>query len=605
MAYKSPSETSASSFSWIRGVNIAGWLLAERLVTPYLFALNSCHLQGEWCFYPQQISAPPTKSRQHKLCDMFFCKHHLIDVPKDEGTGTTQDFPFDEKSLLSSFANKALSKEYMTFHWENFITKEDVRFMAEEGGVQYVKVPIPHYAMNDILDEEPWIDGQWMYFVRFIGWARQYGIQVWIDLHISLGMQADAGKPLDVTSPEQSSSNHWMMSPAHVERSIKAIKDMAQAVMDDNLRDVVTGFGILNEPSSADCPVDHIKQYSDRALQAVREIMGHDTAVYMSDSLNAANWNDGWWTDPSLYSNTFIDSHYYQVFNQRERALSPKQHIAYTCSKFARETESCCYDPKNKRPSAGVSRIVGEWSAGFDTLPSDKLRKSMDAIRDPEIAKPLGMDRALSEERKAFLKNHVQAQMVAYESSNTGVSSGWFFWTLKTEGGAFAEWDFTRGVKEGWIQKILDNKTDSSSIYGSCQSIVGKTMDSMSIVEEFPDPKQVETTGDPFDDDYVVSHGKTRSWNKRDKDTTSSSTKKSSTWGTDNTSGRTEGSSTSMVENFLEEGEKEKPKEMHWFRFFAFCFLCYGVWNVFLKNHFGFGRQRWDYDTLHRGEFNL
>lgn len=69
----SPSSSSSSSSShsskssWIRGVNIGGWLLMERFITPYMFALNSCHLNGEFCFYPGQISAPPTTSPHHKV----------------------------------------------------------------------------------------------------------------------------------------------------------------------------------------------------------------------------------------------------------------------------------------------------------------------------------------------------------------------------------------------------------------------------------------------------------------------------------------------------------------------------------------------------------
>lgn len=567
-------------------------------MTPYLFALNSCQLQGDWCFYPNQLGALPTTNRQHKYCDMYACKPHLIDVEIDNtdgtGTHTLQDYPMDEKALLASFSNKALAKEYMTFHWENFITKEDVRFMAEEGGVRYVKVPIPFYAMNDIVDHEPWVDGQWMYFVRFVGWARQYGIQVWIDMHTTFGTQTAFDETSGESSPEDSMCDHWLNSPVNIARSLKAIEDMAQAVVDDNLQDVVTGFGILNEPSSADCPVQNIQKYSNNALEAVRQIMGYDTAVYMSDSFSAASWNDGWWTDPTVHNNTYIDSNYYHVFTQHERALSPKQHIAYTCSKLARETASCCYEdhPKNTKVSAGVSRIVGEWSAGYDILPSEMLQKSMDAIRDPNIAAPLLMDRTLSDERMAFLKNHVQAQMVAYESADTGASSGWFFWTLKMEGGAFAEWDFTRGVKEGWIPKIPDSETSSLSIFGSCKSIVSKTTDSMSIVQEFPDPTKVETIPGPsIDDDFVVSLGKSKNSNIRTNKFVSSSS-------------NTKKVESQKIENVLYElsSEDKTPRKRHWFQLFAFCFFGYGVWSVFLKNHYGFGRRRGAYDSLHQTE---
>lgn len=288
------SRTSEASSSWIRGVNIAGWLLAERLVTPYLFALNSCQLKGDWCFYPGQLSAPPSFHRENQYCDMYSCTPHLIDNPTNNGDGA-EDYPWDEQSLLASFPNKALATQYMSFHWENFITQEDVRCLAEEAGVEYVKIPIPHYAMNDILDDEPWIHGQWMYFVRFVGWARRYGIKVWIDLHTACGTQTGFDMTSGESMPEiQDCSNHWTNSPVKVERSLKAVKDMAQAVMDDNLRDVVTGFGIMNEPSAANCPVGQIKKYSNEALRVVREIMGYDTAVYMSDSFDAAAWNDGW-----------------------------------------------------------------------------------------------------------------------------------------------------------------------------------------------------------------------------------------------------------------------------------------------------------------------
>ncbi len=36
-------------------------------------------------------------------------------------------------------------------------------------------------------------------------------------------------------------------------------------------------------------------------------------------------------------------------------------------------------------------------------------------------------DRQISLERQAFLRNFVEAQMVTYESVDTGVSSGWFY----------------------------------------------------------------------------------------------------------------------------------------------------------------------------------
>jgi glucan 1,3-beta-glucosidase len=549
--------STSSKKTWIRGVNIGGWLLAERYITPYLFAVNTCQLNGDWCFYPGQLGAPPvTNKQEYGYCDLYHCQPHLVE--------DTFDYPTDEYTLLSSFPKKALAKEYMTFHWDNFVTKADVKAL-KEAGVTHVRVPVPHYMMGNILDDEPWVDGQWLFFVRFVGWARQYQIQVWLDLHTAPGSQNgfdNSGQLL----PDAPTCEHWISSAQNIERTLQAIRDMSQAVMDDNLRDTVTGFGILNEPW-ADCDVTKLKKFNNDALVAVRDIMGEDTAIYIGDTFNASNWNNGWWVDEDIYSNTYMDSHYYNVFAERERALSPRQHVAYTCSKLARETASCCYTdhPKNTKVSKGISRIVGEWSVAYDVLPVEMLNDIMKNIRTNGEA--LLFDRELSEGRQEFLHNLCKAQMVTYESTDTGVSSGWFYWTLKMEGGAFAEWDFLRGVKENWIPKFPESGVDSKSVYGSCEEIAKQTKDDMSIVEEFPDPNERDTwLGPPIDDDFVVSHT-TRSEEKNH----------------DMTATTSSAVATSVNTTTAAPSGKDEPK-WHWFRLLTLVLFAYGVWHVYLKD---------------------
>jgi glucan 1,3-beta-glucosidase len=67
------------------------------------------------------------------------------------------DYPTDEYTLLRSFPSRALAKEYMTFHWENFVTKADVKTL-HDAGVTHARVPVPHYMMNDIVEDEPWYE---------------------------------------------------------------------------------------------------------------------------------------------------------------------------------------------------------------------------------------------------------------------------------------------------------------------------------------------------------------------------------------------------------------------------------------------------------------
>ncbi len=163
---------------WIRGVNIGGWLVLERFIVPYFFALTTCHLSGDFHFYPGQIDAPATDSPMYKVMDkeaLSRCK-------------PVQPYPVDEYTLTSAFNSKEIAKAYMTVHWDNFVKRDDIRKL-KESGVTHIRVPLGHWIMGDIRDDEPWVDGGWPYFKRLVGWCREEGIEVWPDIHTAPGSQ--------------------------------------------------------------------------------------------------------------------------------------------------------------------------------------------------------------------------------------------------------------------------------------------------------------------------------------------------------------------------------------------------------------------------------
>ena len=306
----------------------------------------------------------------------------------------------------------------------------------------------------------------------------------------------------------------WSNNPEYIGRSLRIIETIAQAIHDDGIADVVTGFGLLNEPY-ADCIPSHYRHFVEEGMNIVRRILGPNTAVYVSDMFQANIFNDGhWWIDPKVYHNTYLDSHYYQVFDSTTRYLSPRQHIAYTCRNHERRTASCCYRDgphRNQSPSRGVARMIGEWSATVDILPSARINDVITGIVNTGTAPYI--DRQLSPERKEFLYNFIQAQMVTYEAADhPGLSNAWFYWTIKMEGGAFQEWDLLRGLQDGWFPNIVaDPDVSSESVYGSCYDIMWRTKDNHTLVlEEYPDPQYVPVETDPeniIDDDVVLSHG--------------------------------------------------------------------------------------------------
>jgi len=512
--------------SWIRGVNLGGLFLLERFITPYFFALTTCHLKGDFRFYPQQIDAPPNTSSLYKLLDP--------NATNDECIPLTP-YPVDEWTLAAAFEDKSIARKYLEIHYDNFVTKEDIDFL-KQNGVTYVRVPLAHWITGNIADDEPYVDGAWPYFKRLVGWCRDAGIQVWPDIHTAPGSQNgfdNSGHLLgiptchgwDMDDPTVNEYNATLLSmnmglgvPSgdddvvlsnNVKRTLDIVNEITMAIAKDNMTDVVTGFGVLNEPF-ANCDARVVRKFDELSLDIVKRNMGSQTSVYIGDIFNSTKWNDGWWTDPK-FKGTYLDSHYYHVFDERPRHLSPRQHIALVCQKNRRDTGACCYQDKDKRsvPSIGISRIIGEWSASLDTLVCDKLDAVMSGIRETGVAPEF--DREISTERMSFLRNFAEAQMVAYEAEDYGVSSGWFYWTFKTEGGAFAEWNFMRGLKEGWMPQIPARNIASTDLYGSCYDILFKTTDDESIIHEFPDPNSLDANnwqGFPIDDDVVVSHGK-------------------------------------------------------------------------------------------------
>ena len=533
--------------------------MIERYIVPYQFAITNCHVNGELCWYPGQLSAPPKHDAKYRLCDLYQCQP-LLNVPV---TGGIPDYPLDEYTLGEAFlkANMGVSKdsddemktgsvdtkyrndvgvgiaeEWFNSHFDHFITEHDVQLLALSG-ITHLRVPLPHWIMGDVTPEEPWIVGsRWDAFLRLCRWARKYQLEVWPDIHTAPGSQNgfdNSGHALAGVT-----CTGWSNNPKHVERSLQVIRDVCHGIVKEGYSDVVTGFGLLNEPFK-DCNRTVYEEFIDTGRDIVRTILQNDSvSIYVSDMFLAETFNNGhWWmndsdrkkedkligttgTGTSSSTNTYLDSHYYHVFAEQPRDLSPRQHVAYTCQKQWRDAVSCCFEdavhPKymfwkktNTIPSRGVQRIVGEWSAAYDTLPVAKLLEMMQGIAATGIVPEY--DRTFTAEEINFLRHFVMAQIVSYESIDTGTSAGWFYWTAKMEGGAFAEWDYIRGVQEGWIPSIPSPNISSEAVYGTCYDILFDTPDdTINVIHTFPDPATLPASnwqGVLIDDDVVVTHG--------------------------------------------------------------------------------------------------
>jgi glucan 1,3-beta-glucosidase len=279
--------------TWIRGVNLGGWLVLERFITPYLFAITSCHLEGNFCYYPGQAGGA---INDELLCrDMKACEAVL---QKNPVTGK-QDYPWDEYSLMQAFDKSPLAgKEYLRKHYDTFVTRDHIAALRQ-AGVTHVRVPLPHWIQLNETEASPYVpDDAWLYFLRLVDWCRKYKIQVWADLHTAPGSQNgfdNSGRLSTVKTCSEWNEN----------ATLSALQSILVAMHNDDLQDVVTGIGVLNEPWK-DC--HNIREYNRKALQLVRQTLGNTTSVIIGDTFNATLWNDGYWENEP---HTYLDSHYY------------------------------------------------------------------------------------------------------------------------------------------------------------------------------------------------------------------------------------------------------------------------------------------------------
>jgi glucan 1,3-beta-glucosidase len=503
------SNTNPPSTARIRGVNLGGWLLLERYITPYLFAVTECHRRGNFCWYPGSLSAPPNAKH---------CSQECIQQPVlMKNVFNATDYPLDEWNLALSLPPKA-GEEWVNYHFEHFIKFEDLQ-KIKAAGITHVRVPLPHWILGDVKVDEPWIVGaRWKYFKRLCEWCRQIGLEVWPNIHTAPGSQNgfdNSGRQNLIKT-----CAGWNDNPKSIPRSLRVVDQVTKQIKKDELSDVVTGFGILNEPF-ADCNFTMYQDFLDSGLVIVRRNLGPDINVFVSDLFLAPRFNNGeWWLDPDEYNNTYLDSHYYHLFADAEREMSPKEHIAHICEpEPGQDMLDCCWQDnvtKTTTPSEGVGRIVTEWSTAYDAMPGELLKVVLESIRETGVAAL--QDRQLSDDRKKFLKQFAQAQIVSFEQAGIpGLNHGWFYWTLKLEGGAFAEWDFLRALQDGWFPDIQAPTVDSESVYGTCWEIYNQTTTDTAgdVIRTYPDEYGV---GDNYwDPDHLSYAFKTKHQNEDDR----------------------------------------------------------------------------------------
>ncbi|KAI8973875.1 glycoside hydrolase superfamily [Pilobolus umbonatus] len=389
----------------VRGINLGGWLVLEPFITPSLFdQTGNSSIVDEWT-----------------LCE----------------------------SLGPEEAKRRLKE-----HYETFITEEDFKKIAQMG-FNHVRIPTGHWAIRG-RDHEPFVAYlSWQYLLQGIQWARKYGLRVMVELHTAPGSQNGwnhSGK---------SGSIHWLMGKngdENAKSTTEITADMIKFFSKPEWANVVSMYGVLNEPAMMTIPEKKVKDWYDSSYNYIKKLLGSTQGPYLSyhDGFYPLETWKGFFTN--AYERIILETHLYMIFDDGLVKLPREKQAEIPCVSWKTNL-------RDAEKEVG-SVMVGEFSIATDDCAKYLNGVNIGARYDGTFEKGVGPAcpdcscetatdwTAWSSAYKNFLQQFMEKQMDAYEES-----LGWFYWTYKTEKHVNPQWDYLLAWEQGFAPKDVNQRT--------------------------------------------------------------------------------------------------------------------------------------------------
>ncbi|KAI8379238.1 glycoside hydrolase superfamily, partial [Radiomyces spectabilis] len=387
----------------IRGVNLGGWLVLEPFITPSLF-------------------------------DQFPPSDHIV----------------DEWTLCAKLGPEE-AKRQLEHHYQTFVTEDDFQKMAKMG-LNHVRIPIGHWAV-EVFEGEPFVPKvAWKYLLKGIQWARKYGLRVMVELHTAPGSQNGwnhSGRYgqigwLNGTNGEENGK-----------RTLKIVEQMITFFNKPEWDHVTPIFGVLNEPAIFMLDKARVKDWYRESYDAIRNITGPDSGpilTYHEGFLGLTPWAG--FFNTGYYRRVILETHTYLIFDKNLVSLPRNDQAIFACGSWQNDLK--------KSAEMNGPTMVGEFSAatndcgkylngvGLGTRYEGTYRENTGEIRPPVCSnctcKGVEDWKTWTDDYKHFLKAFIERQMDAFEASY-----GWLFWTYKTENHINPHWDYLLGWEQGWM----------------------------------------------------------------------------------------------------------------------------------------------------------
>ncbi len=287
----------------LRGVNLGGWLVLEKWMTPSLFAGLAAR---------------------------------------------------DETSLCAELGRERAAQR-LRAHRDAFVSRDDFAWLAEIG-IDSVRIPLGHWIFGPPYpyhesygaDPHPYVEGGIDVLDRALDQAAEHGLRVALDLHAAPGCQNgfDNGGIQDVCD--------WPTREEYLAQSVDVLGRLASRYRGHA---ALHAIELLNEPRW-DVPTELLKAWYLRAYDAVRaQCRAEDVAVIVHDGFRSHREYLGF-LQPPRFENTILDVHRYQCFDPADIALDLAGHVHKARVLWRDEADTI-------QAELGLPAIVGEWSLGL------------------------------------------------------------------------------------------------------------------------------------------------------------------------------------------------------------------------------------------------
>lgn len=250
----------------LKGVNLGGWLVIEKWITPSLF--NGSTARNEF-----ELSKT------------------------EQGRGRIMR------------------------HHKTFITDDDLQWLKSRG-VEILRVPIGYWIFGD--------DKRYVGAIKQLDWLVDtslfYGFKLLLDLHAAPGAQNNTAHSGSGNTNRNIHSTKWLNDVATQDKTIVILEKIARRYRHSPN---VWGIELLNEPVIDRFGLK-LTRFHRRAYKRLIKVARPGTHIVFSDAYAPLLTTNTFWLRTNKKFPVVMDSHIYQVFGAKNAKMTFNQHVKQT-----------------------------------------------------------------------------------------------------------------------------------------------------------------------------------------------------------------------------------------------------------------------------------